>query len=208
MFWCLVASITTINFCPLLPTLTSQNVNVFRIDWSKLWQIQHQLLIVFHCCLPSIGCQYTLQLISRSVCWPTKLFVKNNLFIFISCLCLHPHPGHWDQIEELLLWRCWFSKEKPTGKRAFHSCGPSIWNTHIIYQLSHLKCNPQKTSENASPWFNVSPIYTSTPGPLMLRKYFMKFAVEHWFGCHANELCYAGDTGDIGIFCLIVLWSP
>ena len=32
----------------------------------------------------------------RSVCWPTKYFMKNSLFIFTLCLPHHSHPVHWN----------------------------------------------------------------------------------------------------------------
>ena len=75
ILWCLVALIMAIHFCLALQTLTSPNFNLFRIGWPMLWLSHHYLLSVLHYCVSFIGCQYNLESISRSVCWPTWLYV-------------------------------------------------------------------------------------------------------------------------------------
>ena len=39
---------------------------------------------------------------SRSVCWPTKPFMKNSVFIFTPCLLHHSHLIQWDQTKDLV----------------------------------------------------------------------------------------------------------
>ena len=59
------------------------------------------------------------------------------------------------------------------------------------------------TSEDASLWLGLSPIYTDTPdGPLMLWNCFFSFAVEY-LSCGATEPGFARDFGTIEIDWLI-----
>ena len=119
-----VILIIAIHFCMVSQTLSSPNFNVFRIDWCAWWQSLH-LLAVFHCFVLFVGCQEGLEYCSRSVCWPTKSCMKNNLFIFTPCLLHHSHPVHRDQTKILV---CQSLGLRPTQARAFHSCAPPLWN--------------------------------------------------------------------------------
>ena len=61
-----------------------------------------------------------------------------------------------------------------------------IWSS---YQFCCIKIN------------GFSPIDTVTShGLLLLWNCFLDFAVEHWFGCHATELDFAGDIGAIEVW--------
>ena len=94
-----------LDYCnSLLSGIASSNFNVFRINWPVLWQCHHHLLVVLHCCAPFIGYPWNLELISRSICWPTWLYVRNKLFIFTRCLPHCSKPGHWEHIKESVRW--------------------------------------------------------------------------------------------------------
>ena len=88
-----------------------------------------------------------------------------------------------------------------TGARAFHSCGPSLWNNLPLSVRSASSVATFKKYLKTSLWFGLSPIDTIIPhGLLMLRNYFLDFAVEHWFGCRASEPGFVGDIGAIEVW--------
>ena len=99
---CLAVSIIAICVCMVSQTWTSLNFNGFRIDWPALWQSLLHLFVVFHCFVSFIGYRLNLEYCSRSVCWPTRLFVTNSLSIFTPCLLCSSHPVRWDQTGELV----------------------------------------------------------------------------------------------------------
>ena len=69
-----------------------------------------------------------------------------------------------------------------TGARAFHSCAPSLWNNLplSVCLFRQFICHLQEISEDTSLWFSLFLIDTVSPhGLLMLRDFFLDFAVEH-----------------------------
>ena len=53
----LIVSIIAIHFCMVLLTLTSQGLSLYRINCPACCKSLLHLLAVFHCFVPSIGCQ-------------------------------------------------------------------------------------------------------------------------------------------------------
>ena len=104
-------------------------------DVTKLPCVQNQLALVVRMS-PSVTAGVSLlcslhwlpvnwELISRSVWWPTRLYVKNQPVLFHSMLATSPlprPPGSNIRIT-LLVPRL----NTKTGERAFHSCAPSCW---------------------------------------------------------------------------------
>ena len=129
MLFCLVVLIIAIHFCMISRTLTSRNLDVSRIDWPTVWESHRHLLAVFHCFVPFIGYQYNLE----SVCWPTKRFMKNSLFIFTPCLLYHLlyHFSliHWDQTKEIV---CRSNGSRPTQVQELFTLA-SLWNTFLVF---------------------------------------------------------------------------
>ena len=78
----------------------------------------------------------------------------------------------------------------------------SLEQPAAVCPFSQFSCYLQETSEDTSLWFGLSPIDTVTPHGLLLRKCFLDFAVEHWFGCRVTEPGFARDIGAIEV-CLI-----
>ena len=69
-----------------------------------------------------------------------------------------------------------------------------------------LSAQPVQLLPSRDIWRHISllwpfPIDTVTPhGLLMLRKYFLDFAVEHWLGCHATEPGFARNIGALEVW--------
>ena len=123
---CLVIWMIAIHFCMVSPTLTSRNFSVFRIDWPAWWQSHPHILTVLHCFVPFIGYPSNLEYCSRAVCWPTKRFMKNSLFIFTPCLSHHSNPIHWDQAKELV---CPSLGSRPGQVQELFTLVPSLFGT-------------------------------------------------------------------------------
>ena len=180
------------------PSSLISDCKQFRMNWSVVWQSDHHLLTVFHWCIPFIGCH---QNFSRSVCWPTQLFMKNNLFIFTPCLPHHSHPILCDQTKESL-YPSLGSRPTQAGVRAFHSCALSVGTTarYLSAQPPEYSLLIVEMSQNMSFWLCLSPIDARMPnGPLMFWNCFSDCAFEHWFSYRATEPGYAGDIGAIEI---------
>ena len=123
---CLVAFITAIHFHLVFHTLTSPIFNVSRIDWPILWRSHLVLLVVLYCCVPFIVYQNNLELISRFVCWPMKLFIKKQPadVYFRSMLATPLSSCSWRSSKRITLL---VSRVKiNTGAKTFHSCAPSL----------------------------------------------------------------------------------
>ena len=123
-----------------------------------------------------------------SVCWPTKLFMKNSLFIFTSCLPITPIP--FTDIKQRN--RCWsLGSRNMQAQKHFTLVPLSLEQPPAGCPFSHFSCNLHEVSQDPSLWRGLSPVDTSC---------FIDFAVEHQFGCHATEPGYTGDIGGIEIW--------
>ena len=166
-------------------TWTSLNVNGFRIDWPALRENLLHLLAVFHFFVPFIGYQLSLEYCSISVCWPTKLFMKNSLSIFTPCLLRHACP----------------IRELRTIQMLEHFTLVSLEQPATVCPFSHCSCCLQETPEDTSVSLSLSPIVISTPDdPLMLWNCLIDFAVEHRFGLTRHWAWLAGDIVAIEIY--------
>ena len=75
---------------------------------------------------------------SRSVCWPTKGFMKNSLFIFTPCLPYHSHLVHWYPTKKLV---CWSLGSRPAQAQELFTLVPPLFQTasrSLSFQLFHL----------------------------------------------------------------------
>ena len=118
------------SFFLILRTL---NFSLFRIEWPMMRQSHHPLLVVFHWCISLIGYQITLEFISRSVSWLTKLYDKQTVYfhsmlatLFQSC-SLRTNKGI-----TLLVPRV----KTKASSRSLYSCAPSLWNNLPLYVRS------------------------------------------------------------------------
>ena len=104
----LVVLLIAIHFCMVLWTLTSSNFNRLARIVTKSPPITRSV----HRFVPFISYLWNLlEPCSRSVCWPTKPFMKDSLFIFTPCLSNHSYPIHWDRTKVLV---CWSPGSRPT----------------------------------------------------------------------------------------------
>ena len=193
---CSSVLITVIHFCLGLRKLTSPSSNVFWTVWLVWSQSHHHLLAVFHCCAPFIGYQYDIESISRSACWPTRLFMRNSPFTFAPWLPLLFHHAHWDQTEESV---CLSPGSGPTLAQ-----GPSAHVSLLFGTTFHyLSVQPPRLppSEDVSKHtFSTWPFRGRHRCALLPVDDFNDFAFEHRSGCCATEPGYAGDIGAIEIW--------
>ena len=106
------------------------------------------LLTVFHCCAPFIGYQWNVESISRSACWPTRLFTRNNLFTFAPWLALLLYHAHWDQAEESL---CQSLGSRPTLAQEHSALAPLFFGTTFHY-LSAQQPSEEISKHTLSTW--------------------------------------------------------
>ena len=99
---CLAVSIIVIHVCVIMRTLTSPNFNIFRTDWTELWQNHLRLLagtplLHSHQWLP-VKCRrlFKISLITY------KILHGNSRLICTTYLLPQSHPMHWDQAKELV----------------------------------------------------------------------------------------------------------
>ena len=96
----LAVSLTAIHFCQVFQALASPTCS--ESTGSCCDKVTSIYLQCSAAVFPFIGYKKNLELCSKkSVCWPTNLFVKNNLFVSTPCLLHHSHPVHWDQTKEV-----------------------------------------------------------------------------------------------------------
>ena len=142
-----------------------------------------------------IGYELNLELISRFVCWPTILFVENNLFIFTPCLPHHPHP-----VPRVKTNTC------VTAFSLLYLL--PLEQPPAICPFSHLNCDLQETSQSASLWLYLSPTDTSMlDGPSNLWTCSIDFAFEHRFVCRNTEPGYAEDIDATEIWLIDIVIS-
>ena len=103
---------------------------MFWTVWLVWSQSHHHLLAVFHCCAPFIGYQLNIRSISRSACWPTRLFMRNSPFPFAPWLPFLFHHVHWDQTEESL---CPSLGSRPTLAQGPSAHVPLLFGTTFHY---------------------------------------------------------------------------
>ena len=133
----------------------------FDFIWGGLWYLYTSIHIVhpcthctplygtcavLHCCAPFIGYQKNIKIskykkISRAACWPTRLFMRNNLFTFAPWMPLLFHHVHWDQTEESL---CPSLGLGPTLAQGLSALAPLLFGTTFHY------LSVQLPSENVS----------------------------------------------------------
>ena len=128
--WCLVTLTTAIHICLVSHSLTLLNFSLLRSEWLLLRWSHHNLLTVFHCCIPFTAYQSNLELILRYDCWPAKLFVKSNLFLFHSVLATSLPSRSVRSNKGITLLIPWVKTN--SGARAFHSRVPSLWNNPLL----------------------------------------------------------------------------
>ena len=122
---CPVILITKIHFCMVLPTLTSPNFDIFRINWPTWWQ-SHP---TFTHSVPLL----------RSLHWlPVRfrILFKINLLTYKTlcekqpvhlhpCLLHHYHPIHWDWTKVSV---CQSLGSRPTQAQELFTRAQSLWN--------------------------------------------------------------------------------
>ena len=84
-----------------------------------------------------------------------------------------------------------------TGAKAFHYCNISLGTTSRYLSIRILQLPP---SGNVSKHLSLTRHFRlihQHDGALMLWNFFINFAVEQWFGCHATEPGYTGHILDI-----------
>ena len=100
-------------------------------DW--IGSCGHKVTTIYSQCfavvLPSLATS-KIESISRSACWPTRVFMRNNLFTFATWLPLLFHHTHWDQIEELL---CPSLGSGPILAQGFSALAPLLFGTTFHY---------------------------------------------------------------------------
>ena len=145
---------------------------------------------MFHCFIPITGCQYNWENCSRSVCWPTRCFMKSSLFIFTSCLPHHCYPIHWDQAKELV--------RQSLGSRSTQVQELFTLVPHLFGTTCHcLSVQPFQLLPSRSMWRHISlawpfPLrYQHTQQPIAAMELFHQFSYRtlirlsrHWAWLH------------------------
>ena len=185
-------------FCLVLQTLTSPNFNMFRIDWSALWQSHLQLLAVFNRFVPlhwlpvKFRIVFKIRLQTCKTSWKTACLSSLH-----SCHITphHSHPIHWDQTKEALRWSL---GSRPMQVQEHFTLVALLFGT----TSDHLSAQPfyLLLSRNISrhiPLTGPFPIDHGTPDGPLIRNCIIDFAVEHQIGCYTMEPGVAGDIGPI-----------
>ena len=181
--------------------------NVWTDKVSLGWRDQH-----LHLCpqiskcdkVPCLGAQAGVtskifELISRSVRWPTLLYVKYNLFIFTSCLPYHSQVTEIKQRNQSV---------SPEGQNQHRRkgflllCPLPLEQPPAICLLSHLNCNLQEMSQNVSLWLGLSP-HRYQHAPLARSccvTVYIDFAVEHPIRLLCHWAWLWGDIGAIDMW--------
>ena len=178
---------------------------MFRIDWLLPgWQCPLLLLGVFHCFVSFICCQLGLEYCLRSICWPTKPWVRHSLFIFTPCLPHHFHPVHGDQTTIIV---CQSLESRPTQVQELFTLVPGLFGT--VSRCLSVQQIQSLISRNI--WRNISLpwaflIVTRVPdGLLMLRNCLSDFALKRWFDCCATEPGFTWNIGAIEVWLIDLL---
>ena len=194
---CLIVPIIAIHFCVVSWTPTSPNFNMFRTLGPRWCQSHLLLLAMFHHFVSFICCQW--EYCSKSVCWPTKHFMKSSLCVFTTCFPYHAHPVQWDQAKTLV---CQSLGSRSTQVQELFTLVLRLFGTtcRCLSTLPfQLLPSTFKKHLDTSIWLGLPPpLDTGAPdSPLMLWNCFIDFAFEHWFSCRATEPGFAAHIGAI-----------
>ena len=139
-----------------------------------------------------------LQLSSKSVYWPTKSFMKNNLFIFTQCLPITPIP--FTEIKQR------YHSSPSLGLRPTRAQGNfSLVPLSFGKTSRFLSVPPPQFQPSGNIWKHVSltrPFahrHQHARWPVDITGCFMDFAVAR-FSCHGTEPGLTGDIGTIDIW--------
>ena len=160
-----IISSIAIHFCMVSQTLTSPNLNLFRIDSTgprcdKVTSIYS----VFHYFIPSIGYQYGLEYCLTSVLLTYKMLHEEQPVYLHSMLATALPSCSLRSSKGISLS---FPRFKiNTVSRVFHSCALSLWNSLMLPVCSAISVATFKKHLKTHPFHHR---HCMPNGPLMLR---------------------------------------